>query len=72
MVREGWLYENGAPADPTFKTPDQGRCDPSLDATSPLLDGFGGVNCEDRDIAARTELAGEPFMGVKAYGTKFQ
>lgn len=69
MTAEGWLDTNGSPADPTFKTPAQGAATQVWAATSPRLDGLGGLYCEDCDIAARAETAGEPFVGVKAYAT---
>ncbi|MBX5173363.1 SDR family NAD(P)-dependent oxidoreductase [Rhizobium sp. NZLR1b] len=67
MTAAGWLDESGAPADPTFKTPAQGAATQVWAATSSQLDGLGGLYCEDCDIAARAEAAGEPFVGVKAY-----
>ncbi|MEP9348268.1 SDR family NAD(P)-dependent oxidoreductase [Xanthobacter sp. KR7-225] len=69
MTAEGWLDENGNPADPTFKTPAQGAATQVWAATSPQLDSLGGLYCEDCDIAVRAEAAGEPFVGVKAYAT---
>lgn len=67
MIAEGWLDAQGAPADPTFKTPAQGAATQVWAATSPLLDGLGGLYCEDCDVAVRAEVAGAPFVGVKAY-----
>lgn len=67
MVAAGWLDESGAPADPTFKTPAQGAATQVWAATSPQLDGLGGLYCEDCDVAVRAEQAGEAFVGVKAY-----
>lgn len=69
MTAEGWLDTNGNPADPTFKTPAQGAATQVWAATSPRLDGLGGLYCEDCDVAVRAETAGEPFVGVKAYAT---
>lgn len=69
MTAEGWLDAEGNPADPTFKTPAQGAATQVWAATSPQLDGLGGLYCEDCDIALRAEAAGEPFVGVKAYAT---
>lgn len=55
MVALGWLNEQGEISDAAramFKTPAQG-CTTSLwAATSPLLEGKGGVYCEDCNIAA--------------------
>ncbi|MCJ2144503.1 SDR family NAD(P)-dependent oxidoreductase [Methylobacterium sp. E-066] len=67
MIAEGWLDATGAPADPTFKSPAQGAATQVWAATSPLLDGLGGLYCEDCDVAVRAEAAGEPFVGVQAY-----
>ncbi|MCP3733323.1 SDR family NAD(P)-dependent oxidoreductase [Sphingomonas sp. RP10(2022)] len=69
MTAEGWLDASGNPADPTFKTPAQGAATQVWAATSPRLDGLGGLYCEDCDIAIRAETADEPFVGVKAYAT---
>lgn len=55
MVALGWLNEQGEISDGAramFKSPSQG-CTTSLwAATSPLLEGKGGVYCEDCNIAA--------------------
>lgn len=69
MVAEGWLDETGAPADPTFKTPEQGAATQVWAATSPRLAMLGGLYCEDCDVALRAEEASEPFVGVKHYAT---
>lgn len=67
MVAAGWIDENGSPADPTFKTPQQGAATQVWAATSPQLGGMGGVYCEDCDIAepASGEIAA--FVGVRDY-----
>jgi len=49
----GWIDENGVP-DPRFKTPEQGAATTIWAATSPQLDGMGGVYLEDVDIASPT------------------
>ncbi|WCT74299.1 SDR family NAD(P)-dependent oxidoreductase [Sphingomonas naphthae] len=54
MIGAGWIDASGAPADPTFKTPQQGAATAVWTATSPQLDGLGGVYCEDCDIARRS------------------
>ncbi|SDN07472.1 NAD(P)-dependent dehydrogenase, short-chain alcohol dehydrogenase family [Methylobacterium phyllostachyos] len=69
MIAQGWLDPEGRPADPTFKTPEQGAATQVWAATAPQLDGLGGVYCEDCDIAVRAETADRPFVGVKAYAT---
>jgi hypothetical protein len=67
ITDEGWLDENGAPADPTFKTSAQGAATQVWAATSPLLTNLGGLYCEDCDVVVRAEVADAPFVGVKAY-----
>ena len=54
MVGYGWIAEDGTPKF-EFKTPEQGAATSVWAATSPQLDGMGGVYCEDCDIAAVTE-----------------
>ena len=59
MVVLGWKNSDGSvpPAVAAmFKTPEQGASTEVWAATSPKLDGLGGVYCEDCDIA---KLAGE-------------
>ncbi|MEU9362799.1 SDR family NAD(P)-dependent oxidoreductase [Streptomyces sp. NPDC048301] len=51
MVEAGWIDEAGVPADPTFKSPEQGAATQVWAAVSPLLKGMGGVYCEDCDVA---------------------
>ena len=63
MVAAGWFDENGNPnPDIGIKTPEQGAATQTWAATSPQLDGLGGVYCEDCDIA---EIApeGTEFRG---------
>ncbi|WP_035749288.1 SDR family NAD(P)-dependent oxidoreductase [Arthrobacter sp. 35W] len=65
MVAAGWMDEAGNLRE-GFKTPPQGAATSCWAATSRLLEGKGGVYCEDCDIAAPTDpdspLA--RFMGV--------
>jgi NAD(P)-dependent dehydrogenase (short-subunit alcohol dehydrogenase family) len=63
MVAAGWIDEDGNPADPTFKTLEQGAATQVWAATSPQLTGMGGVYCEDCDIAGPATGAG----GVHAH-----
>ncbi|MFF8941937.1 SDR family NAD(P)-dependent oxidoreductase [Streptomyces sp. NPDC014864] len=52
MVERGWIDEHGNPLNPEgFKTPQQGAATQVWAATSPQLDGLGGVYLEDCDIA---------------------
>ncbi len=53
MVAAGWLDADGNP-DERFKTPEQGAATSTWAATSPKLDGMGGVYCENCDIASPT------------------
>lgn len=69
MVEAGWLNADGSPADPTFKTPEQGTATAVWAATSPRLAELGGLYCEDCDVALRAELTSEPFVGVRSYAT---
>ncbi|MDF8263270.1 SDR family NAD(P)-dependent oxidoreductase [Luteipulveratus flavus] len=51
QVRLGWVDEDGRPVNAAFKTPQQGAATQVWAATSPQLDGRGGVYLEDVDIA---------------------
>ncbi|MGW4565293.1 SDR family NAD(P)-dependent oxidoreductase [Streptomyces sp. NPDC004561] len=52
MVERGWIDEDGNVLNPEgFKTPQQGAATQVWAATSPQLDGLGGVYLEDCDIA---------------------
>lgn len=68
MIASGWIDEAGN-VDERFKTPEQGAATSSWAATSTLLDGLGGVYCEDCDIAEPT-VPGSPtarIAGVDAH-----
>ncbi|MCM2505505.1 SDR family NAD(P)-dependent oxidoreductase [Aureimonas altamirensis] len=69
MIAAGWLDADGSPADPTFKTPEQGAATAVWAAISPQLNGLGGLYCEDCDVAIRAEAIDVPFTGVRAYAT---
>ncbi|MGW7402615.1 SDR family NAD(P)-dependent oxidoreductase [Streptomyces sp. NPDC054833] len=67
MVERGWIDEQGNPLNPEgFKTPQQGAATQVWAATSPQLDGMGGVYLEDCDIA---EPADGERTGVKDWAT---
>ncbi|WP_340686765.1 SDR family NAD(P)-dependent oxidoreductase [Amycolatopsis coloradensis] len=66
MVERGWIDEHGNLADPDFKTPEQGAATQVWAATSPRLDGMGGLYCEDCDIAEIAPEEGE-WVGVRPY-----
>lgn len=68
MVAAGWMDDSGTVRE-GFKTPEQGAATSVWAATSPQLDGMGGVYCEDCDIALPTD-ASSPlarFAGVDAH-----
>jgi len=67
MIAAGWLDAKGDPADPTFKTPEQGAATHVWAATSPQLEGMGGLYCEDCDIAPLDTGAEPSFVGVRTY-----
>ncbi|VEI70986.1 Fatty acyl-CoA reductase [Serratia fonticola] len=67
MIGEGWLDLEGNPIDPSFKSPAQGAATEIWAATSPLLDGLGGLYCEDCDVAGLASDYDEPFVGVCEY-----
>ncbi|RRQ71661.1 oxidoreductase [Streptomyces griseofuscus] len=63
MVERGWIDEEGNLLHPeVFKTPQQGAATQVWAATSPQLDGLGGLYLEDCDIA---EPAQDTREGVK-------
>lgn len=69
MVTLGWIDEEGNPLQPSFKSPEAGAATQVWAATSPQLEGMGGVYCEDCDIAEVS--TGEPVSptaaGVRDY-----
>jgi NAD(P)-dependent dehydrogenase (short-subunit alcohol dehydrogenase family) len=72
MMAAGWIDEEGNPvnsANFTFKTPQEGAATQVWAATSPQLDGLGGVYCEDCDIAEPASDDSAAFRGVRAYAT---
>jgi NAD(P)-dependent dehydrogenase (short-subunit alcohol dehydrogenase family) len=64
MVGYGWIDEDGNPLNPGFKSPEQGAATQVWAATSPQLDGLGGVFCEDCEIA---EVSTDDAPGVRPY-----
>ncbi|MDO8210858.1 SDR family NAD(P)-dependent oxidoreductase [Conexibacter sp. CPCC 206217] len=54
MIASGWVDEEGN-VNERFKTPEQGASTATWAATSPTLDGMGGVYCENCNIAAPTD-----------------
>ena len=70
MVALGWMDEDGSPSEMAknfFKTTSQGASTTLWCATSPSLNGIGGVFCEDCDIAKRkndVDEALQRYFGV--------
>ncbi|MEU7727679.1 SDR family NAD(P)-dependent oxidoreductase [Streptomyces sp. NPDC040724] len=68
QIDRGWVDEHGNVIGADFKTPSQGAATGLWAATSPLLDGRGGLYLEDCDIA-RIAAPTDPMDngGVRAY-----
>ncbi|TCC25069.1 SDR family NAD(P)-dependent oxidoreductase [Kribbella speibonae] len=64
MVDFGWIDEDGNPLNPAFKSPEQGAATQVWAATSPQLDGLGGVFLEDCEVA---EVSSDDAPGVRPY-----
>ncbi|MFC9688609.1 SDR family NAD(P)-dependent oxidoreductase [Kribbella sp. NPDC056951] len=64
MVGYGWIDADGNPAHPAFKSPEQGAATTVWAATSPKLEGLGGLFCEDCEIA---EVSTDDTPGVRPY-----
>jgi NAD(P)-dependent dehydrogenase (short-subunit alcohol dehydrogenase family) len=63
MVAYGWIDSDGNPSQ-RFKSPEQGAATQVWAATSPQLDGLGGVFCEDCEVA---EVSTDDSPGVRPY-----
>lgn len=69
MVELGWIDQEGRPLNPAgFKSAEQGAATQVWAATSPQLNGLGGVYLEDCDIAEPAG-AGSDRTGVKPWAT---
>ncbi|MFF4486115.1 SDR family NAD(P)-dependent oxidoreductase [Streptomyces sp. NPDC001544] len=67
MIERGWIDEDGNVLNPEgFKTPQQGAATQVWAATSPQLDGIGGVYLEDCDVA-EPAVEGSERAGVKEW-----
>ncbi|GHE68414.1 oxidoreductase [Streptomyces longispororuber] len=68
QIDRGWVDERGKVVGDGFKSPSQGAATGLWAATSPLLDGRGGLYLEDCDVA-RVSAPGSPMDdgGVRAY-----
>ncbi|TCC32892.1 SDR family NAD(P)-dependent oxidoreductase [Kribbella speibonae] len=64
MVDFGWIDEDGNPLNPAFKSAEQGAATQVWAATSPQLDGLGGVFLEDCEVA---EVSSDDAPGVRPY-----
>ncbi|WP_410792008.1 SDR family NAD(P)-dependent oxidoreductase [Kribbella sp. C-35] len=64
MVDFGWIDEDGNELNPAFKSPAQGAATQVWAATSPQLDGLGGVFLEDCEVA---EVSSDDAPGVRPY-----
>ena len=62
----GWIDEEGR-VNERFKTPAQGAATSVWCATSPQLDGKGGVYCEDCDVAEAVPADAQTWNGVRPW-----
>jgi NAD(P)-dependent dehydrogenase (short-subunit alcohol dehydrogenase family) len=72
LMATGFMDEEGRPIiDPANnkKTPEQGAATTVWCATSPRLNGLGGVYCENCDIALGTAAASTEMLGVRPWAT---
>ncbi|MEU8972065.1 SDR family NAD(P)-dependent oxidoreductase [Streptomyces monashensis] len=68
MIERGWIDEDGNVLNPKgFKTPPQGAATQVWAATSPQLDGIGGVYLEDCDVAELAPEGDAGPLGVKEW-----
>lgn len=65
-LAQGWITPEGHHAE-GFKTPAQGAATAVWAATSPQLDGYGGVYCQDCDIANPATTDDMLIGGVKPW-----
>jgi NAD(P)-dependent dehydrogenase (short-subunit alcohol dehydrogenase family) len=66
QIEMGWYKPDGSLAD-IFKTVEQGAATSVWCATSPMLDGKGGVYCEDCDIAPMWADGMSPYAGARPH-----
>ncbi|MDO3445495.1 SDR family NAD(P)-dependent oxidoreductase [Agrobacterium sp. V1] len=64
MVAAGWIDADGNPLIP-LKSTEQGAATAVWVATTPRLEGLGGLYCEDCDVAIRADDGTPPLTGVK-------
>jgi len=63
MIAAGWIDADGK-VNERFKTTEQGAATSVWCATSPMLDGKGGLYCEDCDVAELTPRGTSRYAGV--------
>jgi NAD(P)-dependent dehydrogenase (short-subunit alcohol dehydrogenase family) len=63
MIAAGWIDADGK-VNKRFKTTEQGAATSVWCATSPMLDGKGGLYCEDCDVAQLTPRGTSRYSGV--------
>jgi NAD(P)-dependent dehydrogenase (short-subunit alcohol dehydrogenase family) len=66
MVAAGWMDADGKVSE-RFKTVEQGAATSVWCATSPMLDGKGGLYCEDCDVAILTQPGESRYAGVNPH-----
>jgi NAD(P)-dependent dehydrogenase (short-subunit alcohol dehydrogenase family) len=66
QVAMGWFKPDGSLAD-IFKSTEAGAATSVWCATSPMLDGMGGVYCEDCDIALPFVEGMNPYTGARPH-----
>ncbi len=66
MIAMGWIDDEGTPLH-EFKSVEQGAATSLWCATSPQLDGMGGVYCEDCDVAEPVPADSASMRGVRTY-----
>ena len=70
MAALGWLNEDGTISEMAkagFKTPAAGAATSIFAATSSLLDGKGGLYCEDSDVAQQATADSPRYAHVRSY-----
>jgi len=66
QIAMGWIDKDGN-INPLFKSVEEGAATSVWCAVSPLLDGEGGVYCEDCNIAAFWEEGMHPYSAVRPH-----
>jgi NAD(P)-dependent dehydrogenase (short-subunit alcohol dehydrogenase family) len=66
QIAMGW-YDKDGNVNPLFKSTEEGAATSVWCAVSPLLEGEGGVYCEDCNIAALWQEGMAPYSGVRPH-----